>query len=150
MLGFSIKLSFWKIVFALMVSVALIFALSILASGEESGIMLQSEQSRIDYICSLGYSPAECGEEAEIIIPSEFGEVYENYNALQKQVGFDLEPFKGRKAIRYTYSLADFTPDEYVVINLLVCDGKLIGGDVSSRRIDGFMLPLAAKQEWKE
>ena len=145
MSGFSVRLSLWKLTFVLVAAAVLTGGLTFLAAGEERAVLLQTEQSRRNYICSLGYSPAKGDEEtAEITIPREFSEVYENYNALQKEAGFDLEAFKGKSAVRYTYSLEDFPAEEYVVINLLVCDGKLIGGDVSSRRIDGFMLPLTA------
>ena len=95
----------------------------------------------------MGYDPiSSIAEEKEVVIPAEFSSVYDNYNRLQKQAGFDLEPYKGCSVMRYTYSLGDFPADEYVVINLLVTEEKIIGGDISSRRLDGFMLPLLAKQ----
>lgn len=118
-----------------------------MAGAGRRGVSAATEQERMEYICSLGYMPSLAGAETtEISIPEEFSDVYENYNTLQKQAGFDLSNYKGCLVTRYTYCLADFPADEYVVANILVKDEKIIGGDISSRRLDGFMLPLEAKK----
>ena len=80
----------------------------------------------------------------EIIIPAEFDEEYEKYNDYQKMSGFDLSKYKGRRAKKYTYIVTNY-PDQSneVVANLIVFNGKAIGGDVSStianRFIHGFI-----------
>ena len=147
MFGFSLKLDLKR-------TLAIFAALSLLCTGVvvmpgagRRGVSAATEQERMEYICSLGYMPSLAGAETtEISIPEEFSDVYENYNTLQKQAGFDLSNYKGCLVTRYTYCLADFPADEYVVANILVKDEKIIGGDISSRRLDGFMLPLEAKK----
>lgn len=76
------------------------------------------------------------------VIPKSFGSVYENYNLLQKKAGLDLEPYRGREAFVYTYRLAD-APG--TAVNLIVVDGCIVGGDISSTALDGFMLPLLSE-----
>ncbi len=75
----------------------------------------------------------------EIVIPSEFSEEYTTYNDLQKISGFDLSKFKGYRAKKYTYRILNY-PDYKgeVVANLIVYKGKIIGGDVSSKELNGF------------
>ena len=58
---------------------------------------------RVTFAKSLGYSISEQYEtKKEIVIPSVFSDVYENYNALQKNNGFDLSAYKGEQATVYT------------------------------------------------
>lgn len=80
----------------------------------------------------------------EIIIPEDFDKVYENYNFLQIQAGFDLSDFKGRKAVRYTYKITNFPEDikRDVFANVICVDNTPVGGDIFCPAIDGFMLPL--------
>ena len=88
---------------------------------------------------NMGYSPSsEPVEIIELIIPEEWGAVYENYNELQKQGGFDLSAYKGQTCTRYTYDI----PDLFARGNVLVVDGEIIGGDICSITLDGIMLPL--------
>ncbi len=76
----------------------------------------------------------------EIIIPSEFDEQYEKYNDYQKMSGFDLSRYKGRRAKKYTYIVTNY-PDrkDEVIANLIVYNGKAIGGDISSSSSNGFV-----------
>ena len=147
MFGFSLKLDL-KRTMAIFAALCLLCAgVVVMAGAGRRGVSAATEQERMEYICSLGYMPSLAGAETtEISIPEEFSDVYENYNTLQKQAGFDLSNYKGCLVTRYTYCLADFPADEYVVANILVKDEKIIGGDISSRRLDGFMLPLEAKK----
>ena len=76
----------------------------------------------------------------EVIIPSEFDEQYTAYNNYQKMSGFDLTKYKGSRAKKYTYCVTNY-PDnpKGVVANILVYNGKAIGGDISSTTLNGFV-----------
>lgn len=80
----------------------------------------------------------------EIIIPKEFDSVYEEYNFLQIQAGFDLLEYRGSTAVRYTYKVLNFPQGsgDTVYANVISLSGKPIGGDICCPAIDGFMLPL--------
>lgn len=107
---------------------------------------------RTNYAKSLGYTVSPDSESVRnIVIPAVFGNVYENYNTLQKECGFDLSLYKGEDAVQYTYTISNYTDDsgntlDNIIINLIVCDGKIIGGDICSAELDGFMTGLKAKE----
>ena len=82
-------------------------------------------------------------EVVEFTIPSEFNDVWENYNILQKENGYDLGLYKGKKCKRYTYLI----PAKNARANIIVCEGKIIGGDISSITIDGIMKPLEKRNK---
>ena len=98
---------------------------------------------RVEYIKSLGYEVNETAvSNKEITVPQEFGDVYSQYNEIQKQAGFDLSRHKGEKAYVYSYEL---TFDSETQVHLIVSDGTVIGGDIAEIRLDGEMKPLKEK-----
>ena len=67
---------------------------------------------------------------------------YAKDNDIQLSQGVDLTAFKGVRVKRWTYSVknyAGYESKDCVRINLLIAEGKVIGGDVCSTEIDGFM-----------
>ncbi len=119
----------------IVIAIVLIGMLSSVKSGERK---VSTNAERCEYIKELGYNIDETAISVkEIIIPQSFSDVYTRYNSLQKRAGFDLTPFKGEKATVYTYGI-----NEERVVNIIISDNKVIGGDVSSVKIDGEMLPL--------
>lgn len=102
---------------------------------------LQTEQERIDFLKNLGWEIAEkTSSSAEVIIPPDFDDVYEAYNTMQKENGFDLSRYKGKQATLYTYVITNHPSGEQeVYANLLICKNKIIGGDICSKNVDGFM-----------
>lgn len=98
---------------------------------------------RLEYISGLGYTADETAVAVkEIVIPENFSDVYNKYNRLQQTAGFDLSSYKGDSACVYTYRLSD---SDDTVINLIVAHNNIIGGDISSVRIDGEMKALERK-----
>ena len=82
-------------------------------------------------------------EVVEFEIPLEFNSVWENYNNLLKEKGYDLSLYKGKKCKRYTYLI----PSENARANIIVRGGKIIGGDISSITLDGIMIPIKSSEE---
>ncbi len=105
----------------------------------------ETNEQRIEYLESFGWDIVdEPIESTEVIIPSEFDETYESYNLLQQTQGFDLSKYKGKRVMRYTYSVKNYPTDsaENVCATLLVSNKKIIGGDISSTSLGGFMHSL--------
>jgi len=97
---------------------------------------------REDYLSSLGWKYGEVTQK-EVTIPATFNQVYQNYNELQKEQGFNLENYKGRTAVLYTYTITNYNDNENVIANLLVSDGVLIGADLCDPSADsGFLVAL--------
>lgn len=73
-------------------------------------------------------------------IPAELDEVYREYNQIQLGQGFDLRKYQGKEVERYQYMVLNYPNfSGEVRANLLVMDGKIIGGDICSLQLDGFM-----------
>ncbi len=102
-----------------------------------------TNDARVGYLQSLGYQvKPECAVTKEVVIPDEFGDVYENYNELQRMAGFDLSDYRGKNVDFYSYKITNKEYSENFYANLLICDGTVIGGDISSSEINGNMYPL--------
>ncbi len=106
---------------------------------------IRNPEQRIAYLEEIGVTvDPESLCETEVTIPKTFGDVYNNYNALQSQAGFDLEDYKGISVTKYTYKALDRGDNVYV--NMLCYKGRVIGGDISSAELGGFMLPLCKEK----
>lgn len=99
------------------------------------------DSKRVQFLAQYGWQiEPEAIEVADVTIPAEFDPVYETYNELQLVQGFDLRPYCGRTVQRWSYLVTNY-PDgiEGVHANLLVCEGKVIGGDICTLALNGFM-----------
>ena len=133
----------------LAVILAVIIAVFILIgqflSLESAGIDASTNAKRVLFLQGLGYEVDETATEIkDIVIPENFSAVYEKYNNLQKQAGFDLKNYRGKSAKVYSYSLQNDTEKQ---IHLIVCEDRLIGGDVASLKLNGNMTGLKRKNE---
>ena len=82
-------------------------------------------------------------EVVEFTIPTQFNNVWNNYNSLLKENGYDLSMYKGKKCKRYTYLI----PSQNARANIIVYNGEIIGGDISGITLDGIMLPIQSKNK---
>jgi len=108
---------------------------------------VKTNEDRLKFLESLGWEldAAPIGEKT-VIIPKEFSDVYETYNQLQLDQGYDLSEYRGLEAIIYTYNVTNYTGyDGNVVADLYVMNYEVIGGDIHSLAIDGFMHGLFKK-----
>lgn len=105
-----------------------------------------SETQRRAFLAQYGWQVTEEPVEfCEVQIPAEFNDVYTQYNALQQAQGFDLTRWKGRRVKRWTYEITNY-PDAgsaRVFADLLVADGRVIGGSVGTREAGGFLRGFA-------
>ena len=67
---------------------------------------------------------------------------------MQKNQGFDLAAYKGKRVELYTYTVTNYeNMSDGVVADMLVCDGVLIGGDICNTAADsGFIVGFDGKQ----
>lgn len=113
------------------------------SDAPDSGKLGETED-RVAFLRSCGWEVDPDTEEEQIIhIPEVFSPVYEDYNALQLQQGYDLTDYAGRDCELYTYSVTNY-PDETqtVLANLYLYRGRVIGGDIHATNLDGFMIGL--------
>ena len=65
--------------------------------------------AQVRFLQSYGWEVNEqpC-EMVQVVIPESFGDVYENYNEIQKQQGFDLSRFRGKQVSRCSYEVLNY------------------------------------------
>ncbi len=121
-----------------------LFAFIVLTAFKDRGVRLNNPTLRIKYLEEQGYRiDTNFSEEIKVMtLPTEFSDVYKNYNQLQKQNGFDLEKYKGFEVTRYTLKVFDENNRNDLYCHIYLHNGYLIGGDVATTAIDGYMKGL--------
>ena len=143
----KIKLSpRWRIavcvaMLAIFTALCVVSAMGAMTDNEEtaSGASVKNEQAAADYLRAVGEEDAAQLSCERITIPEQFDEVYEEYNGMQRQSGFELSEYKGKDALRFTFALTRHDAS-YAV--LLVRDCAVIGGHYSNGEYGGEYLPL--------
>lgn len=116
-------------------------------AANDDGLNLRAltAEERIAFLSQYGWNVSpDPLEVSEVLIPEEFDETYEGYNELQKaQNELDLSKYAGKRVKRWTYEITNYPGYEnspgLIRANLLVYDGLVIGGDVCSVELSGFM-----------
>lgn len=102
---------------------------------------IKTAEDRIRFLGGFGWevSPEDI-EETEVTVPARFDKVYESYNDLQKAQGLDLTRYRGKRIMRYTYRVTNYPGyDGTVLASLLIYKNRIIGGDICSSDVTGFL-----------
>lgn len=133
----------------LLIAAAVIWVIVRLVTNGAAGIPGATNNERITYIQSFGWDTGAVPDKiSEIRIPARFDDAYTQYNAIQKEQGFDLRKYRASTAMKYTYSIKNYDSTDPVVpiyANLIVIDGEIVGADISSAAANGFVTVLAKK-----
>ncbi len=79
-------------------------------------------------------------ETVEVTVPAEFDKIFAGYNELQKSQGLDLSKYKKKAVTRYTFTVTNYkNHDGTVYANVLVYRNRVIGGDICSADVNGFI-----------
>ena len=117
--------------------------LSVVAVIFIAGVLFVSgnaEEKVRNYIESFGWEVrAEAVEVEKVKIPEPLDKVYRKYNIMLKKEGYNLEKYCGKKATRYTYEVLNHKFGKNVYANVLICEGEIIGADIMTRALGGFM-----------
>ncbi len=134
------RLNFKKFSLILIGVILVIFAIKSTISYITAANGSVSEEEAAEFLESYGWKveKSSIGTE-EVYIPSSFSEVYERYNAIQLKEGYDLTEYKGEKAIKYTFIITNYKNFDNVEAHVLTWGGKIIGGDICSTELNGFM-----------
>lgn len=120
---------------------------SILAEKEKLQFdKIRTNDDRIEFLAQYGWTVAETPtEEVTLTLPTEFDKIMKTYNELQKQQGLDLSKYKGKQITRYTYEITNYpTQNGKVLANVIVYKNRVIGGDICSTDVNGFIHGFAA------
>ena len=125
---------------------ALLLILGTAAGGPDvlTAEMVSTTEERMEFLLECGWETDPASETVqEIHIPERFTAVYENYNDLQLRQGYDLTEYAGRDCTLYSYTVLNYPDDSQTVIaDLYVYKNRIIGGDVHSTSLNGFMIAL--------
>lgn len=149
MFVYSIRSATIKFICAIVLSVAVLITLVAFIptydKAEPTASITYSKitdnEARLNFISQFGWNVKDAPlEEVNVVIPREFDKVYLGYNEMQKEQGLNLSKYKGKTVTRYTYEVTNYPNyDDTVYISLLVYKDKVIGGDVCSADVNGFV-----------
>ena len=113
-------------------------------SDSETGYSYDKIKSASDaaaFLSQFGWKVTETPVETKTVtIPSEFDKVFAAYNEMQKEQGLNLSKYKNKEVTRYTFAVTNY-PDYQgtVYANVLVYRNRVIGGDICSADVSGFV-----------
>lgn len=158
---FSVKASTLKLIAVVTCSViALVFLLNMIPAYEPNAADLMyssvssynftkisTNEDRVGFLSQFGWTVESSPiEEKEVKIPKEFDKIYVGYNDLQKQQGLDLSKYKNKNVTRYTYKVTNYPDYEGTVYaNVLIYRGRVVGGDICSADVEGFVVSFDGK-----
>lgn len=130
-------------------------ALFLFLGGQEEAVSalvdprgVSTNEDRIAYLEQYGWTvdPEPVAVE-ELLIPDTFDDTYTQYLSLQSGQGFDLTQYCGKRVKRYAYTITNYpTGETGVQAGLLIYKNTVIGGEVLSSQLDGFIHGLALPQ----
>lgn len=101
---------------------------------------IKTEEDRVGYLQQCGWQvDTASGALKEVLIPKSFDKTYSAYNEMQKQQGFDLEKYQGKKVNLATYRITNYPDGQEATASLLLYKNRVIGGDISSSEKGGFV-----------
>ena len=109
--------------------------------GEYSYDKVKSAEDAVHFLSQFGWSvDASPVEVRTVTLPEEFDKIFASYNELQKEQGLNLTKYRGKDVTRYTFSVTNYPDFEGTVYaNVLVYRNRVIGGDLCSADVSGFV-----------
>lgn len=106
---------------------------------------VKTNEDRTAYLESYGWlTSTDPISVEELLIPEEFDETYNQYLKLQSDQGFDLTKYQGKRVKRYTYEITNYpTGEQGVQAGILIYKNTVIGGEVLSSQLNGFIHGLS-------
>ena len=144
----TFKLSDKRLVAAfLALCVAFLIMLDFMSQSSKNSGAVCDNESRLLFIRSLGLEAVEQAVSVkETVIPIRFNDVYSRYNKLQLEAGYDLTKLSGETVTVYCYDVGELRGSP-TYVNLIIYKDSVVGGDISSAELSGFMLPLKEIKE---
>lgn len=102
---------------------------------------IRTNEDRIAFLSAFGWQvESEPIEEVVLKIPKDFDKILSAYNNIQLHQGLDLSKYSGKEVTRVTYRVTNYPNyDGEVVADLIIHRDRVIGGDICSADVDGFI-----------
>ncbi|MEG1651112.1 MAG: DUF4830 domain-containing protein [Oscillospiraceae bacterium] len=99
------------------------------SSDNGNAIPGETAEQREDYLRSIGVQVDPTSSIAEVKVPDEFDERFNEYNAMLKLIGFDLTEFKGETVKKCTYAVTNKSEmGENISAVLLIYKDRVVAG----------------------
>lgn len=153
MMILTAKVDMKKIILILAVTAAVILSLVLLLGGGKqetaatAAPTASTNDSRVKFLKDFGWDVVSSPKESsQVRIPEEKSDVFDRYNALQQDQGYDLTAYAGKKVMRYVYIVNNYPgATDPVYATVLVFKNRIIGGDITDTspkgQIRGFKMP---------
>ena len=117
-------------------------------SGDINYSKIKTEEDRIEFLEQFGWEVKPTAvEQKDVKVPKEFDNIFNTYNELQKRQGLDLSKYKGKNVTRYTYEVTNYPNyDGTVYANLIIYKNRVLGGDICTADVEGFIQGFEMKQ----
>lgn len=130
-----------SVVILILVAALITVAVILTLFGVDSDV----NQRNIELLNSYGWLVEEqpC-ETAVVTIPENFDNIYEEYNKIAKESGFDLSVHRGARVTRYSYKVLNHeeSPEGLIRANVFVSKKGIAAADITSLEIGGFTSPI--------
>lgn len=131
---------------AILAFLVLVLVVRFLADGGKNAV---TRQDRMDFLAALGWEADPETEQTNTVrIPDCAEGAMADYNAMMRKGGYDLSGYEGKSAEQYQYRLTNYPGSGQAVwVTLYVYRGCVIGGDIHTVSLDGFMHELRPNEE---
>ena len=131
------------IVLAIAAALFLIVVLAGIQRNAASG-KVESAEDAAEYLLGLGWEVDQNAVTIQTtVLPEYFDNTISAYNKLQLEQGFDLTEQAGQEITVDLFPVTNYpNASGDVLACLMTCKGKVIGGDIHSSELDGFMHAL--------
>lgn len=110
------------------------------SEGKKYSLAAGTNEERIAFFKQFGWEVnPEPVVATEIAIPQTFDDVYVQYNNIQQEQGLDLTPYAGKTCKQWVYEITNYPEQETMRGTILVYNGLVVGGDLCTPALDGFM-----------
>ena len=116
-------------------------AQTVQGSAEYSYDKVKTSADAANFLAQFGWTvDGGNAKSVTVTIPSEFDKVFAAYNEIQRAQGLDLSKYKKKELTRYTFVVTNYKDYEGTVYaNVLVYRNKVVGGDICSADVSGFV-----------
>lgn len=134
------------VLFVIFIAVILTVIVIAAAKDEEPfGFMrVNSPEDAAEFLSELGW---ECDLSSasvqETTIPEQFDDTFISYNSIQIEQGCDLTHYAGKVVTVFTVPITNYAEsDDHVLATLIIYRSTVVGGDIHSAEMNGFMHTL--------
>lgn len=132
----------------LLIIMGIVLAAAVILCSNPRGIFSSSEMLNVSsqdgrekYLNTYGWEIDISSEECRtVLLPKDFEGVLSDYGTMQTEQGYDFVSYAGLECKQYTYVVTNYDScASTVYATMYVKSSRVIGGDIHSAAIDGFM-----------